>query len=170
MLRGDFLNNKNKQLNNREGFTLIELLVVISIISLLSTVILASLNDARTKSKVSKVKADMIQIRNAAELYKTDTGIYPATTTDMIPKYLATQPVSPFGGNYGVMIENPPQINPPFIFCGTTANYNVELERNRLFVYLEGATNFPTLSFDKFYLGVIPQGFQTVFNKGPCIE
>jgi prepilin-type N-terminal cleavage/methylation domain-containing protein len=32
------------------GFTLIELLVVISIISLLSTIVLASLNDARTKA------------------------------------------------------------------------------------------------------------------------
>ena len=40
-------------MNYRKGFTLIELLVVISIISLLSSIVLASLSSARTKAKLA---------------------------------------------------------------------------------------------------------------------
>jgi prepilin-type N-terminal cleavage/methylation domain-containing protein len=43
-------------LSNKKGFTLIELLVVISIISLLSSVVLASLNSARDKARLAAGK------------------------------------------------------------------------------------------------------------------
>jgi len=51
-----------KIFSGRGGFTLIELLVVISIISLLSSVVLASLNSARNKSKIAATKQQMTQI------------------------------------------------------------------------------------------------------------
>jgi len=68
MLRSNFLNNK------RKGFTLIELLVVISIISLLSTIVLSSLNDARRKARNSQVQEEVRQWLNAFELYKADNN------------------------------------------------------------------------------------------------
>jgi len=61
----------------KKGFTLIELLVVISIISLLSTIVLASLNTARDKAKVAVFVSEVKQFQLALELYKSKTGSYP---------------------------------------------------------------------------------------------
>jgi prepilin-type N-terminal cleavage/methylation domain-containing protein len=58
----------SKRINVRnEGFTLIELLVVIAIIALLASIVLVSLNSARTRSKDARILADVQQIRVDAE-------------------------------------------------------------------------------------------------------
>lgn len=62
------------------GFTLIELLVVISIISLLSGVVLSSLNSARMKARDGRRLADLRQIQVALELYRDQNGFYPGNT------------------------------------------------------------------------------------------
>lgn len=51
------------------GFTLIELLVVISIISILSAVIVVSVNGARVKARDTKRKSDLKTIQTALEAY-----------------------------------------------------------------------------------------------------
>lgn len=58
MLLISFLKNKNK------GFTLIELLVVISIISLLSTVVMASVNDSRERARMVAGEKFAQSVRN----------------------------------------------------------------------------------------------------------
>lgn len=63
-----------KQLKNNKGFTLIELLVVISIISLLSSIVLSSVQDARNKARYAKFDTEFVQLRTAVELYRADKG------------------------------------------------------------------------------------------------
>ncbi|MCX6796668.1 MAG: prepilin-type N-terminal cleavage/methylation domain-containing protein [Candidatus Falkowbacteria bacterium] len=63
--------------NNKYGFTLIELLVVISIIGLMSSLAVVSLNSARIKARDALRKADMAQMRTALSLYYMDHNAYP---------------------------------------------------------------------------------------------
>jgi len=58
-----------------KGFTLIELLVVIAIIGILSSVVLASLNNARNKGKDASAKGSLSSIRAAAEIYYNGDGV-----------------------------------------------------------------------------------------------
>jgi prepilin-type N-terminal cleavage/methylation domain-containing protein len=51
------------------GFTLIELLVVIAIIGILSAVVLAALNTARSKGNDASIKTDLTSIQEEAALY-----------------------------------------------------------------------------------------------------
>lgn len=61
------------------GFTLIELLVVISIISLLSAVVLNTVNGARIKARDAERVRELGQMQRALELYYHDNGTYPSS-------------------------------------------------------------------------------------------
>jgi type II secretion system protein G len=65
--------------NFKKGFTLIELLVVISIISLLTSIVLASINMTKAKARDARRISDISQLRIALEMYHNDTGSYPTT-------------------------------------------------------------------------------------------
>jgi len=90
-------------MRKNKGFTLIELLVVIAIIGLLSSIVLASLNSARKKSRDARRVADIKQLQVALEMYfDANNGSYPPGTslTTLAPTYISSLPKDPLGTDY----------------------------------------------------------------------
>ena len=56
------------------GFTLIELLIVIAIIAILALIAVPNFLEAQTRSRVSRVYADLRTMATAVESYSMDCG------------------------------------------------------------------------------------------------
>jgi len=61
----------------KRGFTLIELLIVIAIIAILALIAIPNFLEAQTRSKISRVMADMRSMATAIEAYCVDWSRYP---------------------------------------------------------------------------------------------
>lgn len=68
---------------SKRGFTLVELLVVVVVLAVLAAIVLPKFMDSGSRSKESAQKSDLKIIRNAVQLFYTDTGYYPSTLTDL---------------------------------------------------------------------------------------
>jgi type II secretion system protein G len=98
--------------NKNKGFTLIELLVVISIIGLLASIVLVSLNSARSKARDARRKTDLQQISKALDMYYQDNNSYPSSDScpwsswacwaTLIPsQYISKMPTDPKPADLG---------------------------------------------------------------------
>ena len=69
----------------QKGFTLVELLVVISIISILASVVLVSLNAAKGKGRDGMRIAQIHQVEQALAIYNSKHGQYPSNHPNSFP-------------------------------------------------------------------------------------
>jgi prepilin-type N-terminal cleavage/methylation domain-containing protein len=87
-----------KNLNKtHKGFSLIELLITVGIISILAAIAVPNFLEAQTRSKVSRVKADLQTIATALEAYHVDGNRYPpwmASGADINPTSKRLHPLS----------------------------------------------------------------------------
>lgn len=65
-------------MRNRRGFTLVEVVVVIAVISILASVVLASMGGTNSLKRDAQRKTDLKTVQAAIELYKLKYGAYPA--------------------------------------------------------------------------------------------
>lgn len=134
-----------------QGFTLIELLVVIAIIGILSAVVLASLNTARSKGTDAARMASIKALKTALEIYYIDNSTYPACGSasvgnpisilgssaptcaiPLVPKYISA--ISPLltsdgdvyfytaGNNYALRVKMSTLTNSSSGYCKTGVN------------------------------------------------
>lgn len=89
---------KNRLVKKSQGFTLIELLVVIAIISVLSSVVLGSLQVARTKAKSVVMKQNMHVLITNVQQYINENG---STLNICNPSSLIIDNLSKIAANFG---------------------------------------------------------------------
>jgi prepilin-type N-terminal cleavage/methylation domain-containing protein len=92
---------------NPKAFTLIELLVVISIIGMLSSVVLSTLNTTRTKARIARRTMELRQIRDAIRAAQSETGTLPTVSWvdssawgavgTFVANWMPTMPNDPLG-------------------------------------------------------------------------
>ena len=105
-------------LNSEVGFTLIELLIVVAIIGILATLLMTNFIGVRQRARDAQRKADVRQMQSALELYRSDSGSYPASdanhrlgsspcptpssfkSADGTSTYMQTVPCDPLGTSY----------------------------------------------------------------------
>jgi prepilin-type N-terminal cleavage/methylation domain-containing protein len=135
----------------KRGFTLIELLIVVAIIAILAAIAVPNFLEAQTRSKVSRVKADLRSLATAIEAYAVDNNKVPRewNTTRYGDPQSNGQNVSGvlwWGISTPVAYITNPYMNDPFQDKNLTSPFD-----ERIFTYQDMKTRavewYPTSTF-----------------------
>jgi prepilin-type N-terminal cleavage/methylation domain-containing protein len=106
---------------NTRGFTIIELMVVLSIIAILSSIILTSLQRSQEKSRDARRVSDIKEIQLALSLYYNDNSCYPPNIYNNSTCGTATSGLSP---NYMSVVPKDPQTVTAYSYAPLTGSSN----------------------------------------------
>jgi general secretion pathway protein G len=90
-------------MRNRKGLTLIELLIVVIILGALAAIAIPRITTSATTAKQNACTTNVDTLNTSIEMYKMDTGAYPAALTNITSdaNYFPDGTVScPFGTAY----------------------------------------------------------------------
>jgi len=77
--------------NRQNAFTLVELLIVIIIIAVLAAIAIPKFSNSTTRSKESALRSNLKLVRNAADLFRADTGLFPKDLASLSATSAPTQ-------------------------------------------------------------------------------
>jgi general secretion pathway protein G len=91
----------------RGAFTLVELLIVITIIGILAAIVIPQFTTASANARVNAMRAEVQQLRNTINLYKTEHG---DQLPDLVSNWDALVKTSTFNGKtYGPYLQQMPR-------------------------------------------------------------
>ncbi|MBI5705784.1 MAG: prepilin-type N-terminal cleavage/methylation domain-containing protein [Armatimonadetes bacterium] len=85
-----------------KAFTLVELLIVIIIIAVLAAIAIPKFANSGARSKESALKSNLKMYRSAIDLFKTDTGCYPAALSDLTGTSAPAKGKDSSGNDYAI--------------------------------------------------------------------
>ena len=98
------------------GFTLLEILLVLLLMGILMTPLVPNFESKTNRVRGQVNRANVQKIEGAAQLYKLDVGVYPASTTDLVEgpegvtgwrgPYLKEIPLNPYNAEQGYRLDD----------------------------------------------------------------